>query len=59
MAGHRDSARKAGKAIVTRRKDRVKPSAAPFSGVVVTMLSIVAFLMWLGIVVVFTKVVMG
>ena len=50
---------KRGVHIIPRRKDRVKPAVTPFMGMVTVMLSIVVFLLWLGLVVVLTKVVMG
>lgn len=46
-------------AIAAHGKDRVKPNATPLAGVAVVVLAIVAFLLWLGFVVVATKVVMG
>ncbi len=51
--------RKARRAIITRRKDKAKKGATPLMGMVTVMLSSVAFLLWLGFVVVVTKVVMG
>lgn len=45
--------------IITRRKDRVKTGVTPLMGMLTVMLSTVVFLLWLGLVVVITKVVMG
>lgn len=50
---------KARRAIITRRKDRVKTGVTPLMGMLTVMLSIIVFLLWLGFVVVITKVVMG
>lgn len=46
-------------AIITRRKDRVKTGVTPLAAMLTVMLSTVVFLLWLGLVVIVTKVVMG
>lgn len=45
--------------IITRRKDRVKTGVTPLAAMLTVLLSTVVFLLWLGLVVIVTKVVMG
>lgn len=55
----RECNRKRGPKIITRRKDRVKTGVTPLAAMLTVLLSTVVFLLWLGLVVIVTKVVMG